>query len=537
MKIVMVNLGEGRKYNQIDECSGLASVGIESIATYLEANGFDVSIVDQSMYHLSIDEVIEQVMGLNPDIIGLNPLNNFRNRVGEIVRKVKSKLPSVISVIGGYDATFRLLADYDASVDFLIRGNGEAAMKEIIERIQAKQPVQDIQGVAYRNGKEVVENIGQFAEKISMDDLPWPVRQNIDYLSKCNETVSIIGSRGCWSNCAFCSTPQMYPQGREERSLAILFQEIDYLLENGIRRFSFWDEDFYGIKQASIQRADEIIRYIGSRNAKITFTFITAPGLVRAEKMDLIRRWEGVVERVYAGIEGGCNEALKNLGNHCCMDSDINARAINLIRKYNISLQIGFIMFNPYSTFRELADSANFLHKNNEAINSVSFFHRVRPYPGTKLYKQLNDQDILNKETCDQEFNLHTSMPYKFQNDKVSEMAKSLASVEDQEITSKVDRLNIEVVSELIRQGNGISIFDDTAPKNNDIVGSYKELRQDISRLNYGFFTDSLELFSIGNHEDFLIYKNYYLLKLTKYTNKLEKLKEAILRNEKLKVM
>jgi len=526
MKIVLINLGEGRKYNQIDECSGLASIGIEFIATYLEVNRFDVSIVDQSMYQLSIDEVVEQVVSLIPDIIGLNPLNNFRSRVGVIVRKIKSKLPSVISVIGGYDATFKRLADYDASIDLLLRGNGEAAMKEIAEKIQAKQPVRDIIGVAYRNGKEVVENMGQFAEKISMDELPWPVRHNKDYLSQQNETVSIIGSRGCWAKCAFCSTPQMYPQGREERSIAILFREIDYLLENGIYRFSFWDEDFYGIKKASIKRADEIIRYIGSRNGKITFTFISAPGLVRAEKMDLIRRWEGVVERVYVGIEGGCNEALKNLGNHCCMDSDINARAINLIRKYNISLQIGFIMFNPYSTFRELADSADFLYKNDEAINSVSFFHRIRPYPGTKLYKQLENQNFLNRETCDHEFNLHTSMPYKFQNDKVSEMAKVLADVEEHEVTSKVDRLNIEVVSEIIRQGIGVSIFDDTAPKGN--VGSYKKLRQDISRLNYDFFTDTLELFNTGNREDISIYKNNYLSKLTRYSKKLEKLKEEI---------
>src|SRR5437870_8143671 len=45
---------------------------------------------------------------------------------------------------------------------------------------------------------------------IDLDSLPWPYRDDIDYLAHDLPTASVLGSRGCPWDCSFCSIRPFY---------------------------------------------------------------------------------------------------------------------------------------------------------------------------------------------------------------------------------------------------------------------------------------------------------------------------------------
>ncbi len=527
-KVVLVNIGAYREYGQIDEGLGVASVGLESIAAHLQNNDIPVTLIDQAMYGLSDEAVLTRIIAEQPSFIGFNPLINSRQQVGKLASRIKRILPETIVIIGGYDATFLSLTNPDyTDVDVIVRGKGEIPMVALATGTPASQ----IQGVSYRNGERVIDNLEQRAAHLSPDTLPQPRRENYAYLAEKQEPVSVYASYGCYYTCKFCSTPAFYPEGRIIRPLEDVLEEIDLLADHGINKFSFYDEDFYGLSKKSLERVTAIINRVKKREGTITFSFITTDGIRQAERLGYLHQWEGTVNRLYVGIEGGCDQALTGLGNASCVKSVRNAEAIETVRKYNLGLQIGFIMFNPYSTFDELEASARFLYDHHEAVNGISFFHHLRPYPGTVMYEQLREHGLLLEEALAQ-LDLHSSLPYHFKTDTDSgtehmkNFARAICPTSGERAVCASDKLNNEIYSSLVGLGYGREIFNGSlAP---DIVVTYREMRREISDIHYRFFTESLETFRNHEGKGFEEKKELYLQQLATYVPLLLEIKQEL---------
>lgn len=532
VKVALVNLGDGRNYSQIDEGLGLASAGLEWIASFLEYNNVPTKIIDQSMYDLTEEDVIKKILKSGAEIVGFNPLSNSRSSFHKIVEKIKERRPEITVIIGGYDATFRPLTAYK-DVDFLVRGRGEKAMLEIARSVVEGRDCLDIPGVVYKKGNsQVVENLGQRAESLSLEQLPLPKRQNIKYLIKFDETVSIVSSIGCDYHCKFCSTPAMYPEHRQERPLNLILQEIDYLSKSGVKRLSFWDEDFFGYSKASMERANTTVQHVKKLGGIITFSFITAPGIIWAERLGYLKLWEGTVNRVYLGVEGGCNTALDRLGKESCRSARVNKNVIQTIRKYNIGLQIGFIMFNPYSDFQELEESANFLYRNNEAVNMISLCHHLRPYPGTEMYNQLRNDGLLIEEESDAEIDRYVDLPYHFKCDlntgrNMKDFAVAMGEISADDRVGESDRLNNEIYMRLVELDFAKKIFSNEETV--EVVQKYRILRREISDLNFNFFMYFLKIFR--NNDEIRFggeLKEKYLSQLGEFLPKLRQIKREV---------
>lgn len=540
--VALVNLGDGRKYAQIDEGLGLASAGLEWIASYLEKNGFQTKIIDQSMHGLSEDEVVKEVLESKADIIGFNPLSNSRESFQKIIDRVKSEYPTVISVIGGYDATFKSLADY-REVNLLVRGRGEKAMLKIVRHIRNQQEVKDIPGVAYKTKDGVIDNIDQRAEALNLEDLPMPISQNIDYLVRSGEPRSTIASLGCRWSCDFCSTPSMYRNGRQERPLKSVLDEIDYYANAGVKKFSFYDEDFFDLTKESMERADQIIQRIKEHQARITFVFITPAGINVAQKLGYLPKWEGAIERLYVGIEGGCKHAIEAVGKKGTREA-LNEKVINIVRQHNVELQIGFMMFNPHSTFEELEASAQFLQRTDEAVNMMSFCHHLRPYPGTPIYDKLRGENLLIEAEADAEIDRYADLPYHFQSDlesgtDIKSMATALGRLSAHDYVSESDRLNNEIYMDIVHLGYGKEIFIEEESEH-EIVRRYKPIREKISDLNFKFFMQYLDKtrdrrrirpcpFVAITEQTFAELQEEYLSKLSTYLPELREIKKEVL--------
>lgn len=520
-KVCLVNIGDSRDYGQIDEGLGLASSGLEWIAGFLKEHGHDVSVLDQSFSGIGDHELVKIIQAAAPDIVGFNPLSSHRQRVQGIALEVKKALEGVVTVIGGYDATFLPIGRYEG-IDHIVRGRGEVAMLELVNGLRSETRT-SIAGVSTKTLIDTEDNIDERARSLPLNELPIPYRSN-EYLKEIvrrNEPVSLVASVGCDWDCAFCSTPQMYPDGRQERPLESVFAEIDDLVSKGVKKFSFWDEDFFGKRKPNILRADKIVQYIktakypdGTVGGVITFSFMTSPGMAIAEQMGLLSTWEGTVNRIYIGIEGGCREALLNLGNKSCLNPAANAKAVSIIRKYQIGFQYGFIMFNPYSSYEELEKSAKFLIDNELAATGISFLHRTRPYPGTEMYAQLQKEGLLIDQVATGEVDVFQGLPYYFKSDlekgtNIRELALAMARVNGDRRLNEVEQLVNEIDTRFAAKGNLRQIFESgnetvqsMSSGDRIMIEKYRGLRKSIGDLNYDFFMQCLKAFRDNDGKD-----------------------------------
>lgn len=98
---------------------------------------------------------------------------------------------------------------------------------------------------------------------------------------------------------------------------------------------------------------------------------------------------------VFLGIESFSEKDLLLYNKHASVRDNLNA--IDFFRKYQIGLDIGFINFNPYSTYASLYENMVGLYKS-KYLSSLVFMNRLRGYKGTPLYQKIENDGLLIKE-------------------------------------------------------------------------------------------------------------------------------------------
>ena len=210
----------------------------------------------------------------------------------------------------------------------------------------------------------------------------------------------ISSSRGCYGNCDFCTTPAFYNRKWRSINPIKVVDEIEFLIKKyGTKQFYITDDQFAGIgnkgKQHILSIINEIIRRGLNNDNRLHFFIMIRADFFNYKNEDVIKLFPQVgFNDIFIGFETGseANNELYNKGNNI----DINIRALNLLRKYNIFVEGGFIIFNPYSTFDSLIKDANFIKYLGVPLFGY-YTKEILVYPGTNLFKRLKDENLLDK--------------------------------------------------------------------------------------------------------------------------------------------
>ena len=124
-----------------------APLGILAVATPLLRAGYDVCIVDSTItprFHQRVLEELDDALCLAVSLV-TGPM--IRETV-QIARAVKQRYPDKPVILGGWHPSLlphqTLAAEY---VDIVVKGQGEDAMLEVVQRIEDGADMQGIPGV------------------------------------------------------------------------------------------------------------------------------------------------------------------------------------------------------------------------------------------------------------------------------------------------------------------------------------------------------------------------------------------------------
>lgn len=370
MKIILVN-PPSHTYRNPEEHLGLAY-----LKSFLKVNKFNVDIIDGYLLGLSCRQVCKKIFkDKQVKIVGLSPSIDSLKESIEISNEIKKNRPDIFICWGGHLASFSaedLLNNYSC-VDFIVRGEGEITLLEIVKRNVSvnKFNLKNINGVVYReNGKVVFSDPRNLIE--DLDDLPFPDRLNTQKAVKQGSLVEISGSRGCYGNCSFCSINSLYKlsggkkwRGRSAKNIVDELEQLNRKF--GFSMFKFIDDSFFGPGTDSQERVEKIAEEIIKRDLKIRFRISIRSNDV--DKKVFIKLKKAGLYAVSIGIESGFQRALNTFNKGTTTKQ--NKKALKVLKDLKIITLMGFIGFDPYMSLPEVKKNVTFLETTTFCMSDI----------------------------------------------------------------------------------------------------------------------------------------------------------------------
>lgn len=371
-------------------------LGTIQAAAVLKEAGYRVSLFDTNLSK-SPAEIVTHLQLQRPKYVviyddGFNYLTkmcltNMREAAFDMAKRAKKFGCTVI--VSSSDSTDQYEKYFASGVDYVIRGEGEITLRELLSTIEKRGDAVHVSGLAFRKFGQT--RITQPRNVIrDLDSLPLPAWDLVDINSYRKIwkkyhgyfSLNLATTRGCPYKCNWCAKP-IYGNRYNSRSPQNVIQEIENLIKNWKPDHFWFADDIFGLKPGWIQ---EFRNLILEKNIKINYKIQSRVDLLLVE--DTISALaESGAETVWVGAESGSQKILNAMDKGTSV-SQIR-EATNMLRKKGIKVAF-FLQFGYLGETLEDIDATIQMVLDlmpDEVGISVSY-----PLPGTKFYENVKDQ-------------------------------------------------------------------------------------------------------------------------------------------------
>ena len=360
-------------------------LGLAYLAAILERKGHTVKVLDAPPLKLTLEESVNTIKRIRPDVVGLTATTPTFHRSVAIAEELK-KERDVPIVIGGPHPT--ALPEKTLAYPFFdiaVLGEGEYTMLELIDCLESSRSLSTVKGIAYKEkGKIIKTQPREFIE--NLDFLPFPARHLLPPLRYYHPTPSayrslpqgtMVTSRGCPYSCTFCdhSVFGKRYRARSAKNVVDEFEELVY--RYGAKEVRFWDDTF----NINRKRVLDICREISDRNLDTHWCCLCRANLVDEQmlrKMAQTGCWQ-----IDYGIESGDEKLLERVNKGVTL---LQIRdAIKKTKAAGIKVRGFFMLGLPGETEQTIRKTIRFAKTLDL---DVAVFHITIPFPGTELYLQ-----------------------------------------------------------------------------------------------------------------------------------------------------
>ncbi len=395
--------------------------GVLTLAAYLETNNKDVEVevVDCQAEEMSWKKLQNRMEAFQPDLVAPSGLGTCNaSNVLNTASLTKEVRPEAKTVLGGQH--FTALADEtlktQKTVDFIIRGEGEQTLNDLVDRLEKHKPLDSIAGLSFRHEDQVIHN--QDRQLIQdLNSLPIPAYNQVQnhmkkyhfaLMANKNTPFAIIeGSRGCYNNCSYCSQWKFWRKTQRSKSPKRIADELEYLYTEYGAKFFWLTDDNTCLGRRMSELCDEIIRrefhgdvtwFIQTRCDEIMQTRDVVPRMREAGNVWMLIGFEGPDAQTY--------ETFRRKG----ITPSTARESVELLRKNNIFVQGTFILGkrdDSDKSIRDLIEYTNWLDPD------IATFMTLTPFPGTEVYETAKAFGWIEDKDWSHYDMIHAIMPTK----------------------------------------------------------------------------------------------------------------------------
>jgi len=361
------------------------NLSLRYLAAAVEEDGFEAVLVPFASAD-DIESVAARIRDLDPLVVGLSvPFQLHARACLDLAGSLREAGVRAHVVAGGHFATFEyanILRDFPA-VDSIVRHEGEQTLRELCARVRDGTPVAGLSGAVTRGSDGIVD--GGARRLAPLDELPFPDRRGAPHDVMGVPVSPIVGSRGCYADCAFCCI-YAYAENADgaryrRRSPESIAEEMRREYHGrGVRLFIFHDDNFF-VPSAKLN----IERYTRLRSSLERFRMTDIALVIKCRPNDvdpeLFRLLKGMgMIRAYVGIETNSDEGIVSLNRR--ITSEDNRRAMEVLRELDVYHSYNVLIFDPEATLEGVSRNLDFM----EEFGDVPFnFCRAEVYAGTPL--------------------------------------------------------------------------------------------------------------------------------------------------------
>lgn len=406
IRVALVSINSNWRYSNI---------GIDQIGGYLRGKGQRVDLL--YYHHRETDETILKELVGHYDLLGFSVHSANVQRCSHLCEAIRSLDPQVKIVLGGQYITLfpQEAAQTCKGYDYLVLGDGEKPLYDIINAIQTNTPLRSrsVQTTVWNQNKMPARNM-EITWFPAMDYYERDTRSRNRRKVYCLQTKNNI----CTGSCSFCTERK----GRIFRKpVDAVVQEIERAyMRYGIRQFFFTDDNIMDPNDDVARRyIKQICTRLAERKLSISIKCYIKAVSFRdtAEDHALLDLMANVgFANMFVGLESG-NQSDLNLYHKLTTVED-NYTIIHLLKQHKIEPIIGFIFFNPYSTLESLKENYKFLLR----VGSSNPFHYAATFVSLQKHTALFNKAQHDGLVCCAPLETST-MQYTFADAKVAELA------------------------------------------------------------------------------------------------------------------
>jgi len=352
--------------------------------------GHEVRVLDLRLSRFPDFRYARVLKSFQPDLIGLSGYTHEVARVKELARAARRLRPRARVIVGGHHATV-LPQDYnDACFDAIVRGEGCAPFRAIVEAAAAGGDFHEIPNVMVPGARFDEAQAALMPVYPDLATLPaprrdlwdprpyrciWPAEQHPPWQTIFPPVALVRTSFGCLMDCSFCVVPHLSGRRHLTRPPEAVAEEIAVLAQNHI--YFCDDETFLNPEHA--QAVAEAIRARGIRKRYFAWARSTTVN----RRPELFRLWREIgLDTVFLGFEAITDEALSGISKHSSVAE--NERAHATLRELGIAVQAGF-MVNADYTEEDFGRLQAYIARMPQAQVTLTVF---TPSPGSEAWRQ-----------------------------------------------------------------------------------------------------------------------------------------------------
>lgn len=371
----------------------LATITVLSV---LKDNGYQAQFYDVGLDYSPANSIIE-VKKMQPQVViiyddGFNYLTKMcltvmREACFQLIHSAKSVGATII--VSSSDATDHYEEYHEQGADFILHGEGEQTMIELLDALKNNNSLENIDGLSFFKDDILVKTSKRNNLK-ALESLPiasWEVIDIEKYRSIWNEgkfpfTLNISTTRGCPFKCNWCAKP-IYGNRYNSRTPEHVVEELKFLSSNyGVNHFWITD-DIFGLKPGWVKTFNFLIQ-----EARLNISYkiqSRADLLMQPEYIDDLA--QSGLEEVWIGAESGSQKILD------AMDKGITLEQINestqLLRQKGVKVAY-FLQFGYTSETKEdILKTLQMLRANEPDDIGISVAY---PLPGTVFYDRVKTE-------------------------------------------------------------------------------------------------------------------------------------------------
>ncbi len=363
------------------------------LAAYIERElpEIDIEIIDCHADGLDWKGLEHYIESAAPSIVLTSGFTTNAYTCARTCEIAKTVNPDIITIAGGIHFSFTAeesLRNYP-EIDYIVRGEGERTVVDLIRTVQKKGKISDVKGISYRKNETIIHN-SERALIENLDTLPYPAYHLVeDNLKKYHFTLMagrntqymiLEGARGCNHQCSFCTQWNHWGGQWRTKSAKRIADEIEYLHDTYGGVFLWFSDDQMRLNTRGKQLY-EALRLKPCKEDIMLFFQARIDEI--AQHPDLIGNLRDVgTYWILCGVETNSQEMLTEYKKG--INTQDAYQAMKILKQKDVFSQAMFVIGGRKDTHESIERLRQY---SLDLTPDLAIYTALTPFPGTIYYE------------------------------------------------------------------------------------------------------------------------------------------------------